>query len=242
MLFPCSFSSLVRSGLTRTLCLSIALAVPAMAQVTGQPEQAPPPPPPSSSSDVQTAQVVQKPVDLFRRDVAISVFAQYTNKTNGNFIRQDTTSSGGGMVSYRQSARWWAGYEVNFGQTRYSESYQQGEYRVKHNTSEITAAYLLKARPYRGVQAFLTVGAGAIIFSPSSYGGPIALTPNAPATQALPMFVYSLGVEHHFNEHFGVRLQYRADEYKSPNFKQVSLNTHSLRTTSEPAAGVYYRF
>lgn len=239
MLFPCSLSSFVRAPFTRTLLLTALLTAPAIAQVTGQPDQSPPP---SSSTDVQTAQVVQKPVDLFRSDVAISVFAQYTNKTNGNFIRQDTTSSGGGMVSYRQSPRWWAGYEVNFGETKYSESYQQGEYRVNHNTSEITGAYLLKAPKYRGVVAFLTVGAGAIVISPSSYGGPIALTPNNPVTQVLPVFVYSLGVEHQFNEHFGLRLQYRADEYKAPNFKQVSLDTHSLRTTLEPAAGVYYRF
>ena len=239
MLFPCSFSSFVRASFTRTLLLTALLTAPAMAQVTGQPDQSPPP---SSSSDVQTAQIVQKPVDLFRRDVAVSVFAQYTNVTNGNFIREDTTSSGGGMISYRQSARWWAGYEVNFGETKYSESYQKGEYRVNHNSSEITGAYLLKSPKYRGVRAFLTVGAGAIIFSPSSYGGPVALTPTKPETQVLPVFVYSLGVEHEFNEHLGLRLQYRADEYKAPNFKQVSLDLHTLRTTLEPAAGVYYRF
>ena len=239
MLFPCSVRSFIRASFPRTLLLTTLLTAPAFAQVTGQADQSPPP---SSSSDVQTAQIVQKPADLLRRDVAVSVFAQYTNVTNGNFIRQDTTSSGGGMISYRQSARWWAGYEVNFGQTKYSESYQKAEYRVNHNSSEITAAYLLKSPVYRGVRAFLTVGAGAMIFSPSSYGGPIALTPNKPVTQAVPMFVYSLGVEHQFNEHFGVRLQYRGDEYKAPNFKQVSLNTHSLRTTSEPAVGIYYRF
>ena len=126
MQFPRSF----RSSLARVFRVSFSmvllgsLAIPAIAQVTGPPEPAP-----SSSSDVQTATVVQKPKDFNRRDVAVSVFAQYTNKADGNFVRVDPTSSGGGMVSYQYSARWWAGYEVNYGYTKYSNVYNKGAYR-----------------------------------------------------------------------------------------------------------------
>ncbi len=148
MLFPRSARIPFSPSALKAFCIAVlvtTMALPLAAQVTGQPEpdtsQGT-----SNSSDVQTAKVVQKTPDAYKRDVAVSVFAQYTNVTNGNFIRQDVTSSGGGMVSYRQSPRWWLGYEVNYGYTGYSEAYQKGSYRVKHSANEITAAYLIKSR------------------------------------------------------------------------------------------------
>ena len=238
MQFPRSF----RSSLARVFRVSFSmvllgsLAIPAIAQVTGPPEPAP-----SSSSDVQTATVVQKPKDFNRRDVAVSVFAQYTNKADGNFVRVDPTSSGGGMVSYQYSARWWAGYEVNYGYTKYSNVYNKGAYRVDSSANEITVGYIVKPRSYRGIHPFLSFAGGAMIFSPSTYGG-ILVPAGKPATQTLPLFVFGIGVEHNFGEHFGFRVQYRDDEYKAPNYKLVALNAHTLRGSAEPAVGIYYRF
>jgi hypothetical protein len=42
--------------------------------------------------------------------------------------------------------------------------------------------------------------------------------------------------------HWGVRVQYRAIKYKTPNFNQVLLDSHTLRTTMEPSVGIYYHF
>jgi opacity protein-like surface antigen len=239
MLSPRSFRPVVRAAFS--ISILAALSLPALAQVTGSPEPAPPAPA-SSSSDVQTAQVVEKPKgDIYKRDVGVSIFAQYTNKTNGNFIRLDPTSSGGGMLSYRQSPRWWFGYEANYAYNKYSDSYNKGAYRVDHGVSELTAAYLVKHRVYHGIEGFFSIGTGAIIFKPSTYGG-ILVTSGTPATQAVPTFVASLGVQYAFKEHWGVRVQYRDIEYKAPNFKLVALDAHSLRSSAEPAFGVYYRF
>ncbi len=196
----------------------------------------------SSSADVQTARVVQRPKDLYKRDVAVSAFAQFSQYINGNSIRTDTTSSGGGMVSLRQSPRWWFGYEANYGYTRYTDTYYFGTYRIKHNTNEFSLAYLVDRNIYRGLHVFGSIGAGAIIFSPSQYGGAINIISTPPPTQSLPMFVYSLGVQKLVTSRLGVRVQYRDDEYKDPNFKFEALNTHKLRHTYEPAIGVYYRF
>jgi hypothetical protein len=250
MLFP---PALLQRGLRSSLLALVfgasfsaailaAVALPAAAQVTGQ--SAPATPSQSSASEVALAQALQKMQEPYTRDVALSVFAQYTNKTNGNFLRLDTTSSAGIMLAYRQSPRWWAGYEINYGGSRYSDIYNKGEYRVDHAVNEITAAYLMKTpQAYKGVRPFIGFGTGVIIFSPSSYGG--LLVPSgssSPATQTLPVFVFSLGGDHTFGDHLGVRVQYRDDLYKAPNFKEVSLDAHKLRNTSEPAVGVYYRF
>ena len=236
MLFPRS----VRLPLFVLLLAPVLSGHFAAAQVTGEP--APAPPAQSSSSDVQTATIAQKTADMYKKDVAVSVFAQYTNRSNGNSIRLDTTSSGGGMLSYRQSPRWWFGYEINYGVTKYTDSYQKGAYRVAHTTNEFTGAYLIKSPRYRGVQGFLTVGGGVIVHSPNSYGGPIAFVPGTPSTEANAMFTFSAGVQRDFTEHLGLRLQYRDDTYKAPDFGQVPLDLHRLRSSTEPSAGVYYRF
>ena len=42
-------------------------------------------------------------------DVGVAGFYQVTNAANGNFIRDDTTESGGALISFRQPWRPWAG-------------------------------------------------------------------------------------------------------------------------------------
>jgi hypothetical protein len=222
------------------------------ATATPSDQQAPPPQPAappamtdaqsSSSTDVQTAHVLQQPKDPYKRDVAVSAFAQVSQYINGNSIRTDTTSSGGAMVSLRQSPRWWFGYEANYGYTKYTDTYYFGTYRIKHNTNEFSLAYLIDRNVYRGLHVFGSLGAGAIIFSPTEHSGAVNIISSAPPTQSLPLFVYSLGVQKLVTRRVGVRVQYRSDTYKDPNFKFEALNTHKLRSSYEPSAGVYYRF
>ena len=175
--------------------------------------------------------------DSRRFDVALSGFYQVSGASNGNFIRQDTSESLGGVASFRQSFNPWLGYEINYGFTRYSEFYNK-VYSVQHNAHELTAAYLLQTRtPYYGFQAFVTVGTGLMVFAPTSAGG------HGQSTQLLPAFVYSVGVNHSvLSDHIGIRVQYRALNYKAPNFNNVLLDAHSLRRTMEPSIGAYFRF
>lgn len=178
-----------------------------------------------------------QPQDSRKYDGALNVFAQISHSANGNSIRVDTTESIGGLASFRQPYRPWLGYEIDYGFTRYSESYNKTlGGRVTNDSHEITGAYLIQMRqPYYGLQAFATIGLGLMAFQPSpSHGYP---------TQLLPAFVYSLGVNHLvLSDHIGIRVQYRALKYKTPNFNQVLLDSHTLRTTMEPSIGVYYRF
>jgi hypothetical protein len=188
----------------------------------------------SSSSNPPSA---PQPQDSRKYDVALSGFGQITGSANGNSIRVDTTESIGGLASFRQYSPQWFGYEVDYGLTRYSEWYNKklgGS--VTNNSNELTGAMLAQSRQsFYGLQPFATVGLGLMAFQPSpSKGYP---------TQLLPAFVYSLGVNHLvMSDHIGIRVQYRALEYKTPNFNQVPLDSHTLRTTMEPSFGVYYRF
>jgi hypothetical protein len=178
-----------------------------------------------------------------RFDVGAGGFYQVTNASNGNFIREDTTTSGGGLVSFRQPYRPWLGYEVNFGYTKFYEAYNKGEVKLESTVTDVSFAYLLQSPTVYGVQPFLTLGGGIIVFSPIA--GTLTSTvpiPTTLPTQLLPEFTYGLGLNYPIFGHFGVRGQLRGLKYKTPDFHQISLDTHTLRTTLEPTLSVYYRF
>lgn len=177
----------------------------------------------------------------FRFDAAGSFFAQITASSNGNNIREDTNQSYGGLVSLRQPYRPWLGWEVNYGLTSFPEFYRKGVVTVHDMVHEITAAYLLQSPPVMGFSPFLSLGTGMMIFSPRSAtsvpGNPV---PNS--SQVLPAFLFTIGLNKPISERLGVRLQFRALHYKTPSFNDPLLDSKTLRTTVEPALGVYYRF
>jgi opacity protein-like surface antigen len=238
----CSQTSLRRSFLPLIVLVAGTTSLAAQTTPPQAQTQTAPATDTSSSSDVQQAQVVQKPKDPYHRDVALLGFGQDSSLSNGNSLRDGTTSSGGGMISFRQSPRWWAGYEATYGYTQYSDTYFFGEYAVKHSTNELSLAYLLKSPSYGGYHVFGSIGAGLISLAPIQSAGQVTFFTGTPATQTLPLFVLSVGVEKRLTDRIGVRVQYRDDVYKSPDFKLAAIDTRRLRSTNEPCLGVYYRF
>jgi len=235
MLFQRSSANL--SGLKTLFCLLLLSVAATQAQTA----PAAPAQDTSSSSDVQQAQVVSKPKDLYTRDVTLLGFGQDSGKTNGNSIRNGTTSSGGGMLIYRQSPRWWFGYEATYGYTKFTDTYYDDTYRVKHTNNELTLAYLMKSPDYRGYRVFGTLGAGIMSMDPVQYGGIVVLY-GKPVTQTVPMFLYTIGVERRITQRISARVQYRDDVYKDPDFKQPTLDTTRLRSSKVPGVGISYRF
>jgi hypothetical protein len=196
---------------------------------------------PCPAQDTQTAQTVTEFKEKY--DLGLGGFYQVTGASNGNFIREDTTESGGALVSFRQPYRPWVGYEVNLGYTRFSEAYNKGIVKVADNVTDLSFAYLLQSPTVYGVQPFLTLGGGIIVFSPM---GTIinlnSVTPTHFSSQLLPEFVWGVGLNYPILNRLGARVQLRGLKYKTPDFGQVSLDSHRLRTTLEPTFSVYYRF
>lgn len=199
----------------------------------------------------QTSQQLSRSSSIFTRpdpprsglrfDVAGSMFAQFTGSSNGNLIREDTDRSYGGLVSLRQPYRPWLGWEVNYGVTDFPEFYRKGVTTVHDRVSEITGAYLLQSPPVKGFAPFLTLGTGMMIFSPTSSTA-IPHNPTPSSSQVLPAFLFTIGLNKPLTDRLGVRLQFRMLHYKTPSFNNPLLDAKTLRTTIEPALGVYYRF
>jgi hypothetical protein len=197
---------------------------------------------PCLAQDTQAVPAAPEAKERF--DVGAAGLYQVTNASNGNSIREDTTESGGVLVSFRQPYRPWLGYEADLSYTKFYEAYNKGVVKVESNVTDFSFSYLLQSPPIYGVQPYLTLGGGIIVFSPIS--GTLTnlnqTVPSSLSSQLLPEFTYSLGLKIPLFSRFGVNGGLRGLKYKTPDFHQVSIDTHTLRTTLQPNIGVYYRF
>jgi hypothetical protein len=195
---------------------------------------------PCSAQDAATAPAAAGP----KYDVGLSGFYQVTDATNGNFIRDDTTESGGALVSFRRPWKPWAGFEANLGYTKFFESYNKNTVKVENNVTDVSVSYLFQAPTFYGIQPFFSLGGGVIVFSPVS--GTLTdvnhITNGSLPSQLLPQFVFNLGVDHPLFWRLGLRAGMRGEKYKTPDFHQFLIDTKTLRTTLEPHVGIYYRF
>jgi opacity protein-like surface antigen len=195
----------------------------------------------SSSSPAAPSRGASADETARKSDVALSGFAEISRNVNGNFILQEASVSGGVLFSFRQSAKPWLGYELNYGYTHFTETYVFSSDKVSHGMSELSAAYLIQGPVTHSIQPFGTIGFGLVIQSPSSSSA--TSSGQQPSTAASPAFVFGLGANWpNAFHHVGLRIQYRGVRSKAPDFGVPSLDSHRLRTAQEPTAGVYYRF
>lgn len=170
-------------------------------------------------------------------DISIDGFAQFTSTASGNGITARPTQSAGGAASFRHSYHWWLGYEAGYEYTRFGDNYTGQVYGIQHNMHEFSGSYFVHGHKAFGIEPFATAGISAVVFSPSLNGGQ-----NVP-WQARPGINFGAGVNYPLlTGHFGLRLQYRGVYYKTPDFGRAALTTDAYRLTSEPMAGVYFRF
>ncbi len=197
---------------------------------------------PCLAQDTQAVPAAPEAKERF--DVGAAGLYQVTNASNGNSIREDTTESGGVLVSFRQPWRPWLGYEANLGYTKFYEAYNKGVVKVESNVTDFSFSYLLQSPPIYGVQPYLTLGGGIIVFSPISgtltnlnQTVPNRCPPSCCRSSPIPWVSRS-----HCFRASGCNGGLRGLKYKTPDFHQVSIDTHTLRTTLQPNIGVYYRF
>jgi hypothetical protein len=155
---------------------------------------------------------------------------------------QYTTDSAGVLTSIQIQPAAWAGVEFNYGYTHYQERYTFNyintatptalqQVRVPTDAHEATAAYLFHPK-HIPFQPFLGIGGGAIDFAPS-------IASNQWRGAGLVEVGFDMPV--HWT-HVGFRVEGRSLYYRSPNFYQPAISTHSWRVTAQPVLSAFYRF
>jgi hypothetical protein len=172
---------------------------------------------------------------IHNADISGSAIGQfpYTLTTNNSNIQQTNTESFGGLFSIKEHPVSWAGVEVNYAYTDFSEKFTAPSYTARTHTDmhEATAAYIFHAH-IRHFQPFLAVGGGALDFVPRSGQNQWRGTGLVEVGFDIPTS----------NPHFGFRVQGRELIYRAPNFQQANLASRSWVGTSEPTLGAWYRF
>lgn len=163
---------------------------------------------------------------------------QFLTETVSNQV-QDTTTSAGFLFQLGLHPKPWAGIELNYGYSRYSELYSFNysgvsatqRLRVPVSTNEATAAYQFHPK-HIPLQPFVNVGGGAIDFYP-------AFASNQWRGAGLVETGLDLPTP---NKHIAFRIQGRALIYRAPNFQNAAISTRSWRVTEEPGASIVFRY
>ncbi|SEG70463.1 hypothetical protein SAMN05421819_4439 [Bryocella elongata] len=187
-----------------------------------------------------------------RMDLGVAAAGQfttdYTNQqisTNGYPLpHQATTMSPGAVVSFHAQPYDWAGFEVNYQFTRFSERYVvanglpvTSSYAVSVPTSvhEGTAAYMVHIGHLYHFKPYFAVGGGYLDFQPSQS------TVNV-HHQWRGTALADVGFDLQTVSKLGFRIGARELAYRAPDFNVGQLSSSRWVSTEEPYAGVYVKF
>lgn len=172
---------------------------------------------------------------LHNADVAVGATGQFTRTiTSDSPNVQQTTDSPGFLLSFRDHPVAWAGVELNYGFTRYSQRYSYGAGLSTSNPAsvhEATAAYLFHPH-FKHLQPFVGVGGGALGFRPGV---------GSDQWRGAGLVETGLDIPTR-NRHLGFRVQGRTLFYRAPNFGNSQISSRSWVASVEPSASVYIRF
>jgi opacity protein-like surface antigen len=158
----------------------------------------------------------------------------------GSGVRQEVTKSGGLLAGYSYQFHRWAGVEANYGYTRNTQNYlsSSGPVGIQSDIHQITGAFVLHVPVETGiVKPYALAGTGALIFDPTSDVGIVAAD-----QQTRAAFLYGGGLNFDLVRNFGIRAEYRAFVYKTPDFKVGILDVDKVTHLAQPSVGVFFRF
>ena len=173
---------------------------------------------------------------------ALGQFTENLPANSLNYTSQTATESFGGMFTVREHPVSWAGIEVNYSYSEYTQRYQPfspvtggalSPVNLHNDAHEATGAYLFHPH-FRTLQPFIAIGGGYIDFVPSN---------NGISNQWRGTGLVEVGLDiPTSNPHMGFRLQGRELVYRNPNFFQSAISSRTWASTSQPSFGVWYRF
>ncbi len=184
-------------------------------------------------------------VGMFNTTVTGPVYPVASN--TGQTLTQYGSNTFGALVTLRYIARPYVGFELNYGQGRYTENYTgnaavvataSSDFQVQTQAAEYSIGYVITP-PHKlfGLQPYAALGSGAIAFRPTPHGG------EGEPHKARQVYYYNVGVQQeYFSSHFGLRAGFRQDVFLDPDFGQNYLTIKKHASTYEPMVGFYLRY
>ena len=173
-------------------------------------------------------------------DISVGGTGQFTSAlpySQASAGQSSSSRAAGALLEVQEHPLTWAGLELSYRYSRFTESYQgtisnANALKVPLTGQEGTAAYLIHSH-LRGFQPFVAVGGGALYLQQNGeVNGQLRTAALLAAGLDLPTL----------NPHIGLRLQGRSLYYRAPTIGSNQLHSSSFEVSVEPAASIYLRF
>ncbi len=187
-------------------------------------------------------------------DLGVSGSGEFTPNTSGNTalpqsVQLSPSNTLGALVELRYTASPKVVLQYNYSYARYVDNFtinnttgtpvSQAPYiiGVQTKVTEYSLGYVAHVPNYFGLHPFVGVGGGLLAFRPTKGGGQGVLN------QVRGSIYYAVGVEDTiFNEHFGLRAQFRQLYFGAPDFNEDYLANGQRSHTTQPTVGFFLRF
>ena len=178
-----------------------------------------------------------------RQDVSISATAAFAPQVTGNSVQKNTSTTLGGLASYRYMLTPRSALEVNYGyqqNTQYYQVFGRANGGIHTLQMEFSAAYVFNLN-FKRFNPFVEAGPGLMIFSPLKDAG----TTNLDAKRNTNVgALFGGGVAYELSPSWDIRAEYRGFLVKTPTFSLPNglFNTNRYEVISTPSIGIAYHF
>ena|SRR5215467_13264451 len=179
-----------------------------------------------------------------RFDVSFGgTYAIYTHASE-NGIDQDPTNAFGFLGTVRARFGPHHSFQFNYGHTRNSQNYTAPpfQFAVQSVQAEFSGSYIYNFAPRGKFEPFVTVGAGALVFTPEETFVNDVLAGFGATREYRPAFLYSGGFDYPIYKRFSARVQYRGLVYSNPDFNVSRIFVGGKAHTAEPGVGIVFKF
>lgn len=179
-------------------------------------------------------------------DIGLSAYGAFSGRTDGNGYTISPANSAGGIFELRHLANPILGFEGTYSFNRANRNYiidkacgvscgNVSAATVKSDAHEVTVDWVPSVK-LLGIRPFGVLGVGALFNVPQN--SPSAIDTK---TDTKVVYVYGAGLDWPVIPHFGLRLQYRGNLYKTPDVTELFTSADKFTHTSEPMIGIYFR-
>ncbi|MGO8720957.1 MAG: outer membrane protein [Acidobacteriaceae bacterium] len=175
-----------------------------------------------------------------RQDASASFIGTYQPTITGNTVTQTSTLGKGVLMSYRfmltpssalegnyQYSQFNMKYHANFSSARFHNSLQEGSVAYVHSFV------------YKNFNPFAEAGAAMLLFDPINDTG---TTTNAGTRTKATALLIGGGIAYELSPSWDLRVQYRAEVFKSIDFGIAQFGTNRWYVMQQPAIGFAYHF
>ena len=175
-----------------------------------------------------------------RLDASVNGSVLSLNSATNNGVTRTAGAAGGASASLRLWFTPRNGVEFNYGHANNSQEVTINGAKVSLDARvhEVSGAYIFRLKLNPRIQSFFGAGAALLQFNPKKdqQFNPL------PQSQNKPGLVYTAGVDYMFNQHLGMRMQFRGLVFAAPSFMVETFRSSTMHQMSEPTVGFVFRF